>query len=163
MNHFQHRLVIGAPAASVFAAITSIDGLRGWWTQDCDGSTRIGGTIHFRFGPSHADMRVEGLDANREVRWLCTGEYIAADQLSRKDEWVGTHVVFRLTAESATRTRLDFEHVGLVPAFECYDLCRNGWQYYLGSLQQLLETGHGMPIEHGQGGRTCNGRAQAAA
>ena len=34
----------------------------------------------------------------------------------------------------AGRMRLDFEHVGLVPFLECYDLCSNGWQYYLGIL-----------------------------
>lgn len=31
--------------------------------------------------------------------------------------------------------------------FECYDLCSDGWQYFLGSLQQLIETGRGTPYE----------------
>ena len=43
------------------------------------------------------------------------------------------------------KTRLDFEHIGLVPALECYDLCSNCWSYFLGSLQQLVETGRGTP------------------
>jgi hypothetical protein len=32
-----------------------------------------------------------------------------------------------------------------VPALECYDLCRNGWNHFLASLQQLVETGRGTP------------------
>lgn len=86
------------------------------------------------------------LVTGREVRWHCTGTHIAAAKIAVKDEWVGTDLIFRLAPDAVDnegRTRLDFEHIGLVPAFECYDLCSNGWQYFLGSLQQLVETGRG--------------------
>ena len=53
--------------------------------------------------------------------------------------------MFRLTPTIDGKTRLDFEHVGLVPALECYDLCRNGWTISSRSLQQLVETGRGTP------------------
>lgn len=68
-------------------------------------------------------------------------------QFKRKDEWVGTQLVFRMTPDGEGRTRLEFEHIGLVPAFECYSVCSDGWQYYLGSLQQFAETGRGIPYE----------------
>ena len=147
MSHYQQSLVVEANHADVYAALTTPRGLRGWWTQDCDVATEAGGTIHFRFGRNHKDMRIERLEPGREVRWLCTGAHIAAAQIKRKDEWVGTQLVFRLTPEGEGRTRIDFEHVGLVPDLECYDLCRNGWRYYLGSLQQFVETGRGTPHE----------------
>jgi uncharacterized protein YndB with AHSA1/START domain len=146
MNHYQHSLVIDASPAAVYAALTTPEGLRGWWTPDCDVATQMGDTIHFRFGSTHKDMRIEQLQPGREVRWLCTRAHIAAGALTRKDEWMGTHIVFRLVSEG-DRTRLDFEHVGLVPAFECYDLCRRGWDYFLSSLQRFVETGRGTPFE----------------
>ncbi len=68
-------------------------------------------------------------------------------RLGRKDEWVGTRLVFQITPAGEGRTQLDFEHVGLVSAFECYDLCSNGWHYFLDSLQQFVETGRGTPYE----------------
>jgi hypothetical protein len=58
---------------------------------------------------------------------------------------VGTKLVFRLTDAGPGKTALDFEHTGLVPSFECYKMCVTGWQHFLDSLQQLLETGRGMP------------------
>lgn len=147
MSHYRQSLVLEANLIAVYAALTTSEGLRGWWTQDCDVATHEGGTIHFRFGRTHKEMRIERLEPAREVRWLCTGAHIAAAKLSHKDEWVGTRLVFRLTPHGKGGTRLDFEHVGLVPAFECYDLCSNGWRYYLGSLQQFVATGRGTPYE----------------
>ena len=147
MNHFQQSLVIEADPATVYAALATPEGLRGWWTQDCDVQTRVGATMHFRFGPNHKAMRIEKLEPVSEVRWRCTEAHIAAGQLARRDEWVGTQLVFRLTPHANGHTRLDFEHIGLVPALECYRLCNDGWRYFLCSLQQFIETGRGTPYQ----------------
>lgn len=162
MKNYQHSLTLAASPAAVYAALTTIEGLRGWWTEDCEGSTEVGGTIHFRFGSSYKDMRVERPEPGQDVRWLCTRAHIAADSIARKDEWVGTQLVFRTSADGQGRTRLDFEHIGLVPSFECYGLCDRGWQHFMGSLQQYLETGDGTPYVLES---TCNAsmeRSQAA-
>ena len=145
MDHYRCSLVIEATPAAVYAALTTPAGLRGWWTQDCDVASDVGGTHRLRFECAQKDLRVERLDPGREVQWLCTAAHIGASGISRPDEWVGTRMVFRLTADGAARTRLDFEHVGLVPVLECYEVCRAGWQHYLGSLQRWAETGHGTP------------------
>ena len=147
MNDYKQTIVINADLSAVYAALTTPAGLRGWWTQDCDISTNVGDTITFRFGNTSKDMRIERLEPNREVGWLCTRAHIAASQLTRKNEWVGTRMIFRLTPDGAGRTRLDFEHIGLNPDLQCYDLCSNGWQYFMKSLQQLVETGRGTPAE----------------
>ncbi|HEY6985887.1 MAG TPA: SRPBCC domain-containing protein [Rhodanobacteraceae bacterium] len=145
MNPYQRTLVINADPAAVYAAISTTDGLRGWWTPDCSTDTHVGGIARFHFGDTHKDMRIERLDANREVHWLCTRAFIAIDTLARKDEWVGTEIVFRLTPTVDGKTRVDFEHIGLEPALECYDRCNSGWNYFLASLQQFVETGRGTP------------------
>jgi hypothetical protein len=123
MNHFQQTLVLAASPAAVYAALTTPAGLRGWWTEDCDVAVEPG----------------------REVRWLCVGAHIAAGQLARRDEWIGTRLVFRIAAEGAGRTRLEFEHLGLVPEFECYGMCSSGWRHYMASLARFVETGVGTP------------------
>lgn len=149
MNHYLQSFIVKANPATVYAALTTAEGLRGWWTQDCDVANETGGTIHFRFGRTHKDMRIKLLEPNREVRWLCTRAHIDVDQLTQKDEWVGTQIIFHLTPDGKEHTRIDFEHLGLVPAFECYNLCSDGWRYFLSSLHQFVETGHGTPYEHG--------------
>ena len=145
MNHYQQSLVVDATPATVYAALTTPEGLRGWWTDDCDVATVVGETITFRFGPTSKDMRIDRLDADREVRWHVTKAHIAAGNLARRDEWVGTDIVFRMAPAGAGRTRLDFEHVGLVPGLDCYALCENGWRHFMASLKQLAETGRGTP------------------
>lgn len=146
MKNYQHSLTVAAPPAAVYAALTTTDGLRGWWTGQCEGNPAAGGTIEFRFGATYKDMRVERLVPGREVRWLCTRAGIAADALTRKDEWVGTELVFLMREDGPGRTRLDFEHVGLLPSLECYDLCYRGWQQFMGSLRDYLDTGAGAPF-----------------
>ncbi len=88
-------------------------------------------------------MRVESRQPDREVRWLCTGAHMA--QFLQNDEWPGTRLIFRLSADAQGRTVLDFEHIGLVPAFECYELCSGGWRYFMDSLRSFVETGRGTP------------------
>ena len=144
MNHFQHTRVIDADPAAVYAAITTAEGLRAWWTPTCDADAHVGGAAHFRFGETFCAMSIEQLDPNRGVRWFCT-HVEAAGTSTQITEWIGTEIVFRLTPTIDGRTRLDFEHIGLVPTLGCYDLCSTCWSYFLGSLQQFVETGRGTP------------------
>jgi len=146
MNHYRKSLVLEAGPAIVYAALATPEGLRGWWSQDSDIATDVGGTHHFRFGRHYKDMRIERLEPGREVRWTCTRAHIAMSEFTRHDEWVGTQVVFRLLPDAQGRTLLEFEHIGLVPALECYDLCNNGWRYFLDSLRKFVESGRGTPF-----------------
>ncbi|MFZ6654015.1 SRPBCC family protein [Undibacterium sp. TJN19] len=145
MSNYQHTLDLAATPAAVYNALTTIAGLRGWWTQDCDGGTAVGDTIHFRFGVCDKDVRISGLTPQHQVRWLCTRAHIVAANVTRSDEWVGTEMVFGISDAGNGRTRLEFEHIGLVPALQCYSQCLNGWQYFMTSLQQYAETGTGTP------------------
>jgi hypothetical protein len=57
------------------------------------------------------------------------------------DEWVGTDVIFEITAEG-DETQVRFTHRGLVP-FECFASCSGAWGSYInGSLRQLITSGH---------------------
>lgn len=149
MNHYQQSLIIKASPSVIYSALTTSQGMRSWWTQDCDVGAKVGAAVRVCFGGTHKEMRIELLELNREVRWLCAGAHINLDWLTRKDEWVGTQIAFHLTPEGEGDTRLEFEHIGLVPGFECYELCDNGWRYFLNSLQQFAETGEGTPYESG--------------
>lgn len=145
MNSYQQQLMLDASPAAVFAALTTAEGLRGWWTQDCDVSSNVGDVIRFRCGAHRKEMRIARLDAGRVVAWDCTGAHIDVDRFARKVEWVGTQIFFNLAPHGVGGTCLDFKHTGLVPAFECYGVCSEGWRHYLDSLVQYADTGSGKP------------------
>ena len=62
-----------------------------------------------------------------------------------KNEWTGNKIVFDIT-EKDGQTELRFTQSGLVPAYECYDICKSAWTNYVNnSLQSLITTGKGQP------------------
>ncbi|MES2511913.1 MAG: SRPBCC domain-containing protein [Pseudomonadota bacterium] len=145
MNHFQRQLVLNASPAAVYKTLTTEQGLRDWWTHSCEADTAVGGHITFRFGRIYKVMRIASLVPGREVRWHCVEAHLEIPGVTNKTEWVGTDIVFKLTPVEGGKTRLDFEHIGLTPAFQCYVQCEGGWNLFLGSLQKLVETGTGTP------------------
>jgi uncharacterized protein YndB with AHSA1/START domain len=44
VSHYQTSLVLQANPAAVYTALTTPEGLRGWWTHDCDVATEVGST-----------------------------------------------------------------------------------------------------------------------
>jgi hypothetical protein len=64
-------------------------------------------------------------------------------------EWTGSHASFAVSTDQDL-TRVTFVHHGLVPEWECYDACGQGWRYYIGeSLRELIQTGVGQPNDEG--------------
>jgi uncharacterized protein YndB with AHSA1/START domain len=149
MDHYRRHLLLAASPRAVYAALTTQDGLRQWWTHTCDVGTEVGSRSTFRFGPHHKVMEIERLVPEREVVWRCVVAHIAVASFQRKDEWVGTRIVFRLSPARDGKTVLDFEHIGLTPEFECHEACVEGWDQYLGSLKALVESGQGAPFVPG--------------
>src|SRR3546814_19030907 len=74
-------------------------------------------------------------------------------------EWTGTDIVFEIT-QSADRTELRFTHLGLVPTYECYAVCRAGWRTYIASLRHLVETREDRPYDGPA--RTASGKTTPA-
>jgi len=147
-ENFHCELLIAARPSQVYRALTTPDGLRGWWTQDCDIGTRIGEALTFRFGLTFKVMQIEDLQPNTSVRWRCIDAHLQLPGLKLTNEWIGTTIAFELEQTAPRQTRLKVEHIGLVPEFECYDFCTQGWQQFLGSLEAYAVTGTGMPYKN---------------
>ena len=49
MAEIIHRVGIRAGPDKVFKALSTIDGLAGWWTEDTSGVSEVGKTITFQF------------------------------------------------------------------------------------------------------------------
>ncbi len=58
MPNILHRVGIAAEPKRVFEALTTVEGIRGWWSSDTHGEASEGGTFQFRrnrLDVAHAD------------------------------------------------------------------------------------------------------------
>ena len=71
MSSILHRIgVEGATTTDIYDALTTIDGLAGWWTEDVSGDGAAGGRLEFRFPPVGGfDMEVLETVSAESVRW----------------------------------------------------------------------------------------------
>ena len=120
---------------AAYKALTTLEGLSGWWTTDTQGETKVGDVILFRFGVGSIDMRVLELQPTRRVLWQ------VADG---PQEWIGTDVSFDLRQEGDW-TIIVFKHQGWKEPVEFMHHCSTKWAVFLLSLKSLLETGKGAP------------------
>ena len=69
MTDIHHRIGVQSSSTDdVYAALTTIDGLSGWWTTDTHGDPDLGGKIEFRFPQGGFDMEVIELEPGELVR-----------------------------------------------------------------------------------------------
>jgi uncharacterized protein YndB with AHSA1/START domain len=131
MADIVHRVGAAAAPEKVYEALTTVAGLRGWWTEEARGEAGQGGTIDFGF----CRMEVAEAVPGRRVRWRC---------LSGPAEWVGTEVVFDLARRDG-ETFVVFKHAGWKAPVEFMHHCSTKWAVFLLSLRDLVDKGHGAP------------------
>jgi uncharacterized protein YndB with AHSA1/START domain/DNA-binding transcriptional ArsR family regulator len=132
------EVIIAAPRDRVFEALTTLDGLAGWWTPAVTGSAEEGGEITFGFGEERIVMRVDRAVGPESVAWTCLVH-------TKFAEWEDTTLRFELSQHAGDSTRLEFRHVGLVPELECHAVCSRGWDQYVGSLAAHVSGDGGSP------------------
>jgi uncharacterized protein YndB with AHSA1/START domain len=120
----------------VFRALTTVDGLARWWTNDTVGDGDVGGTLKFRFGEKGGfDMEVLEAEPGSGVRWRVVGG---------PEEWLGTTIDWSLR-QDGDETVVLFTHEGWREPVEFLHHCSTKWATYLVSLKSLVETGAGAP------------------
>ncbi|MEO1225866.1 MAG: SRPBCC domain-containing protein [Pseudomonadota bacterium] len=146
---FEVKVALKAPPAKVYEALTTERGVSGWWTPDCELGDKVGDKAVFRFGKMVDVMRIDALDPDREVRWHVLEQHNhLSDLMADNTEWVGTDIIFALTANAGGGTDLHFRHEGLTPNLACYQICNDGWNHFIKtSLPGLLDQGTGRPYQ----------------
>jgi hypothetical protein len=127
---------------AVFAAINNV---RGWWSEETEGRTdKLGEVFDYHFEDVHrCKIQITAFVPARKVVWHVVDNYFNFTE--DKTEWKDTDITFEIV-QKGDQTELIFTHVGLVPAYECFDLCANAWGTYInGSLRNLIVSGKGSP------------------
>ena len=138
MNAIKHFLVIEAQANKVYQALTTPEGVSGWWTSQNKIGEKVGDSNIFDFGNRyHNEMKIIQLEQDKKVEWAC----LVGDK-----EWVGTKILFRVE-EIDGSTALRFSHSNWKDETDFFASCNYQWGYYLMSLKLYCETGKGMPFK----------------
>ena len=134
---FTAVIPLSAAPEKVITALTTLDGLAGWWAP-VTGDPSVGGSLTFTFGEHGSNtVRVVNSDTTKVV-WESTESEPAP-------EWVGTRLIWEVAPDS-TGSELRFTHAGLTAELECYDSCHSGWSHYVASLAAFVDRGAGMPF-----------------
>jgi len=139
---FTTTILVDQTPQQVFDAVTNI---RGWWSEEVEGRTdKLNEEFRYHFQDVHRSrLKVTELIPGQKVVWEVLDNYFSFTKDS--SEWTGNNLIFEME-EKEGKTQLRFTHQGLVPAYECYDICTGAWDQYIGqSLRDLITTGKGQP------------------
>ena len=140
-DDYTYGMQVHAPIAQIIEAITDDTVISRWWTaasrsESHDDEVRL----FMGDGAPFVSFTVEHKPSTSEVTWTVTDCAVMAD-------WVGTTPSFVVHPGDDGTFSIAFRHVGLRPALGCFDQCRAGWNHFMPSLHQFLETGEGRPNE----------------
>ena len=157
MPNIHHEVLIGAPAETIYDALTNQEGLSAWWS-DAKAKPERDSVARFTFGPDYfKEMRITELTPSKQVKWTC---------IAGADEWVGTTVSFELQPgdqdtllkshpelsdqirqkqHADKGTVVILHHDGWNEYTPMFAECNYTWGQFLRSLKLLCETGKGRP------------------
>ena len=126
-------------------AFDAINNVRGWWSGNIEGSTdKLGAVFTYSYEDLHRSrQKITEFVPGKKVVWHVLDSSL--NFVKDKTEWNGTDIIFEINRKD-DKTEVRFTHVGLVPAFECFDSCSNAWGGYInGSLRNLITKGKSRP------------------
>lgn len=139
---FTTGFTVNQSAGEVFNAINNV---RGWWSEDIEGSTdTLNAEFNYHYKDVHVcNIKITELIPGKKVVWLVLNNYF---NFTKDDsEWTGTKIIFDISAKD-NQTQVQFTHVGLVPDYECFNVCQDAWSNYIkNSLRDLIVSGKGKP------------------
>ena len=141
-SDYTTSIIVSNSPKEVYHAINNV---RGWWSEEIEGSTdKLNAVWNYHYQDVHrCKMKIIELVPGRRVVWQVLDNYFSFTK--DKKEWTGNTIVFNIT-ENDNATHLQVTQIGLVPEYECYDVCENAWNTYIQkSLYNLITTGKGQP------------------
>src|SRR5688572_19630406 len=145
-SDFTTTIVVDQTPEQVFNAIINP---RHWWSEDIEGSTgKLNDVFSYHYEDVHScTAKLIEVVPDKKVVWKILDNHF--NFTKDKTEWIDTEVSFEISKQD-DKTKLVFRHIGLVPEYECYDACHQGWTHYIqNSLKTLIETGEGLPNAKG--------------
>lgn len=131
-------------------AFNVINNVRGWWSEEIEGRTdKLNAEFNYHYEDVHrSKMKIVEFIPGKKVVWLVMENYFSFTK--DKGEWTDTKIIFDISKKD-NKTQIRFTHQGLVPEYECYEICFDAWSNYIkNSLRDLITTGKGKPNRTGK-------------
>ncbi len=120
-HSYTASIFVDATPDQIFNAINDV---RGWWSHDIEGNTdQLGEEFTFRGKDVHfSKIKVTELVPGEKIEWLVLDNYMSF--IEDQSEWKDTRIAFGISQQSEG-AEVRFSYIGLVPAYECFDVCAN--------------------------------------
>jgi len=141
-SNYTTTILVTNSAVEVYNAINNV---RDWWSEEIEGITNaVNEEWDYHYQDVHiCKMKTIELVPNQKVVWQVLENHFSFTK--DKEEWKGNKIVFEIS-ERENKRELKFTQIGLVPEYECYDICENAWNTYIQeSLYNLITIGKGKP------------------
>lgn len=130
---------VDADRQTVHDAVTTREGLAGFWTPDVSATAEVGAKLRFGFESAPVDllMRLEALEPGG-VAWSCPGPW---------PYWEGTDVEWRFDDAAEGGTRVLLKHTGWDDGYTDgeFGSVAYTWALVLKALKGYVETGTPKP------------------
>jgi uncharacterized protein YndB with AHSA1/START domain len=132
MAKTSHKINIKAPRDRIFQAISTAEGLKGWYTPHVEGEVGKSREATFRFtGREPFRWKFVELTPDSRARWECVEGPGAA---------TGTTVTFRLSDSGDDRVVVECDQEGWPEGHEALATCNTFWGILMGKLRDYPET-----------------------
>ena len=135
-------LLVAQDKTETFNAITNF---RGWWSEQIEGETdKLNEVFIYHYKDIHlCKIKLIELVADKKLVYKVVDNRF--NFTKDKSEWKNTKLIFEISTVG-TGTKVKFTHEGLVPEYECYEICKDSWGGYIKkSLFNLITMGKGQP------------------
>jgi uncharacterized protein YndB with AHSA1/START domain len=133
------RMPVEVEPESVYQAVSTPDGVGGWWSERTIGPEGVGSEMKVAFpdAPITFDFEVTRDEPGEGVTWRC---------LAGPPEWMGTNVSFQIETGEDGGTTVLFRHEGWATTEESFPFIAYSWAQILPRLKALAETGTREPF-----------------
>jgi uncharacterized protein YndB with AHSA1/START domain len=138
-----HAVEIHATPHTLFQAVATQQGQTSFWTADATVQPTQGTIAEFGFpgAPARLKMRVERIEQDRLVEWLCQGDF---------PYWSGTSIRWEIsTSQNPTQTTtLLFRHTGWSEDYPANEFAHVNytWGQIVARLKAYTESGQAQPF-----------------
>ena len=116
-QNYTVAILVDQTPEKIFEAINNV---RGWWSGEINGNTdKLGAEFTYCVPDVHfSKQKITVLIPGKKIVWHVSEA--ALSFVKDKSEWKDTDIIFEI-ARKENKTEIRFTHVGLSPAYECYN------------------------------------------
>ena len=134
-----HQVNVKATPDTIYKAVSTEQGLQGFWTSDSKAEPRVGSIATFGFGGPTQRMRIDELVPGKRVKWTALADF---------PNWDRTTVSWEISPAENGETGVLFRHADWPASVTQDDLgsINYSWGLIVERLKNYAETGKPNPL-----------------